>query len=328
MELTLDMTAASLSSYLQDQKLLNEADQIVHIEKPGEGNMNVVLRIVSNERRMILKQSRPYVNKYPQIAAPSNRIDIERQFYNTVKSIPALQEKLPRIQGYMEADRMLVLEDLGDAKDYTYLYQQGQHFSTEEIQHATSFLHDLHGYAFDRLTIDAFPLNMEMRQLNHEHIFIYPFLSNNGLDLDTITPGLAHVASKYQDNGRLQAVAKDLGRLYLTNGGPHLLHGDYFPGSWLATSDGFKVIDPEFCFFGPAEFDVGVMTAHLDMARQTYDTDTILSGHPCELDATLVGRFRSIEIMRRLIGLAQLPVTLSLEEKSELLAGAYNLLMA
>lgn len=41
------------------------------------------------------------------------------------------------------------------------------------------------------------------------------------------------------------------------------------PRDWIAP-DGHEavVIDPEFCFAGPPEFDYGVMAAHLIMADQ------------------------------------------------------------
>ncbi len=71
------------------------------------------------------------------------------------------------------------------------------------------------------------------------------------------------------------------------------------------------IIDPEFCFLGPPAFDLGVLYAHLHLARQ-----------PVELavfDATAKA-FAGAEIMRRLIGVAQLPLEADLEEKSALLA--------
>jgi len=106
-----------------------------------------------------------------------------------------------------------------------------------------------------------------MRALNHEHIFVYPYLDVNGMDLDTILPGLQGVANKVKANSSLKKVFDELGNLYLSDG-DYLLHGDYFPGSWLKTEDGIKIIDPEFCFFGPIEFEIGVIVTHLKMADQ------------------------------------------------------------
>ncbi|MEM9327648.1 MAG: phosphotransferase [Bacteroidota bacterium] len=327
MELNLNLSPEHLEAYLRQHRLIDDTNTIEGLEKPGEGNMNVVVRANGSKGSLIIKQSKSYVNKYPQIAAPIQRIDIERRFYDLVKVVDRLKDFLPGILGYVEEDHLLVLEDLGEANDYTYLYDPDQTISEKELAATAQFLYRLHGHAFDAATADSFPSNLEMRKLNHEHIFIYPFLEQNGLDLDTITPGLKASAATYQANDELKQKALKLGDVYLDQG-KQLLHGDYFFGSWLKTKSGFKVIDPEFCFFGPAEYDLGVMMAHLDMARQSYDIETLLDPHPLALDKTLVKHFRAVEILRRVMGLAQLPLSLTLEEKNELLGKSYDQLMA
>jgi 5-methylthioribose kinase len=98
--------------------------------------------------------------------------------------------------------------------------------------------------------------NRAMRALNHEHMFVFPLRDSNGLDLDGITAGLAGEArSLATDRAYADAVAV-LGLGYLCDG-VTLVHGDYFPGSWLKAADGLRVIDPEFCFLGDPEFDCG-----------------------------------------------------------------------
>ena len=91
-------------------------------------------------------------------------------------------------------------------------------------------------------------------------MFALPLREANGLDLDayTTTPGLeAAVAPLRADAAYGQAVAA-LGERYLLGEGESLLHGDFFPGSFLQTAAGVRVIDPEFCFCGDAELDLGV----------------------------------------------------------------------
>src|SRR5262249_55836460 len=104
--------------------------------------------------------------------------------------------------------------------------------------------------------------------------------------------------------------------------GECLIHGDYFPGSWLRTHDGIKVIDLEFGFFGLPELDLGMMTAHLHLARcegWIVETATATYQAACPVDLDLTRRFAGVEIMRRLIGVAQLPLPYGLEEKQRLL---------
>jgi 5-methylthioribose kinase len=175
--------------------------------------------------------------------------------------------------------------------------------------------------------------NRAMRTLNNEHITHYPFLEDNGFDLDTIQSGLQDLAMPYKRDADLKKTVQQLGAVYLAEEHPSkpvtLLHGDYYPGSWLQTASGTKIIDPEFCFFGPAEFDLGVMIAHLMLAEQPPTVlNTVLTNYQqsTDFDERLRQRFTGVEILRRLIGLAQLPLTLSLDRKRDLLEDAYSLL--
>ena len=60
-----------LNNYLKDRlNFLNKNEALIQTEIAGEGNMNVVMRLKTNQRSFILKQSRPFVKKYPNIAAP------------------------------------------------------------------------------------------------------------------------------------------------------------------------------------------------------------------------------------------------------------------
>ena len=103
------------------------------------------------------------------------------------------------------------------------------------------------------------------------------------------------------------------GERYLEDG-PCLVQGDFFPGSWLRTDDGIKIIDPEFCFYGDPEFDLGVCVAHLRMTQQEHNAAEIfLDAYAGELVALAferdwVARYAAIEVMRRIIGVAQLPI--------------------
>jgi 5-methylthioribose kinase len=120
-----------------------------------------------------------------------------------------------------------------------------------------------------------------------------------------------------------------MGRYYLEDGDT-LIHGDFFPGSYLRTAHGLRVIDPEFCCFGRAEVELGIFIGHMLLAQQ--DGAAILgflngyqSAAPIALEAVL--RIAGVEIMRRLIGVAQLPVTLDLEGTRRLLRNSRRLVL-
>ena len=99
--------------------------------------------------------------------------------------------------------------------------------------------------------------------------------------------------------------------------GDVLLHGDFYPGSWLRHGDGVRVIDPEFGFIGAAEFDLGGLRAHLAfIGVSEAKLDAALAGYPGEVDAGLVRGFAGVERLRRLLGVAQLPLDADLERKA------------
>src|SRR5262249_17122872 len=150
-----------------------------------------------------------------------------------------------------------------------------------------------------------------LREPNHAHCFVAPLDPANGLPLDRFEPGLAAAAAALAGDAAVRAVAARTGERYRSAPGP-LVHGDYFPGSWLRTADGIRVIDPEFCFQGEREIDVGCALAHLVLARQTPATARrfldAYEGSAATCDLASVARYAALEIVRRLIGVAQLPI--------------------
>ena len=52
-----------IQQYLLDKKWIAPDEEIISAKKPGEGNMNYTLRIRTNFRTFILKQSRDYLTK-------------------------------------------------------------------------------------------------------------------------------------------------------------------------------------------------------------------------------------------------------------------------
>lgn len=308
----------ALERYVRDQGWIR-GESLLSVSKAGEGNMNLTLRLVTPEKSFILKQARPWVEKYPAIAAPAGRALVESVFYRKVSSRPQVRDAMPALVGYDADSGVLVLEDLGEAQDFTGLYR-GERLSERDLEALVSYLLALHR---------PFPEgermfeNREMRRLNHEHIFGLPLAPENGLDLDRITPGLEAAARELKEDEGYVARVMELGELYLEDG-PSLVHGDFFPGSWLRTERGCRVIDPEFCFLGTRAFDVGVLLAHLYLSRQPEELSRKLLGLYGEEAggrfASTARGFAGAEIMRRLIGVAQLPLEAGLEEKRALLA--------
>lgn len=297
-------------------------EEIQKVEPAGESNMNVVLRVQTNRRSVIIKQSKNYVRKFPQIAAPVERIEIEHAFYQSLKNNITLKKLSPQVISFLPDQHLLITQDLGKGSDFSGIYEGRLKIGIQDMQIFTDYLNSLH-----ELEPKNFPDNQAMKVLNHEHIFQFPFLEENGFDLDSIQSGLQSLSLKYKKNSSLKRKIDELGKRYLKQGDT-LLHGDFYPGSWLQTKDGIKIIDPEFGFMGDPEFDIGVLFAHLDLGQQAESLkNEFLKNYIQPLSPRLLSQYQGVEILRRLIGIAQLPVNMTLSHKENLMDKAVDLIL-
>ena len=308
----LSAEAGAVEALMRGAGYLDEGETVASVEKAGEGNMNLTLRVTLGDgRSVILKQSRPWVEKYDAIAAPFDRAVVEGAFYDVAGGIDGVAAMMPELLGRDAETRTLLMEDLGAASDLTGWYGKVE-ATDSDLSQIAGYARALHDATAGASSGESPALrNLEMRQLNHAHIFEIPLTDHGFFDFNDLESGLADAAKTLREDTAYVAAVKELGALYLRPDGEVLLHGDLFPGSLLRTGDGLKVIDPEFCFFGPRAFDLGVFVAHLALAGQTFDSATrFLDAYASDRDERLLSRFAAVEVMRRLIGVAQLPLTI------------------
>ncbi|NVJ87302.1 MAG: phosphotransferase [Algoriphagus sp.] len=320
MKFTLEIN--SPKDQLQAFDCWNPNEIISEFSEVNDSNMNKVLRIHTNQRSVIAKQSRTFVRKFPQIPAPIERIQTEKRFYEEIQKDSELAGFSPRILAWYPESYLLITEDLGELGDFSGIYSQDKKIQQNQIDQLIQYLDQLH-----RLQPQDFPENLAMRTLNHEHIFKFPFEEENGFDLNTIQEGLQELSLDFKRDEKLKEVITKLGSRYLAEG-KVLLHGDFYPGSWMDARKSVKIIDPEFSFLGDAEFDLGVFLAHADFGNQGKEVESALkSNYNNSFDWDLTQAYRGVEIMRRLIGIAQLPLNLTLSQKQSLLSQAKNYIL-
>jgi 5-methylthioribose kinase len=310
----------NMERYLTEIGFLEPDEFVRNVEIAGEGNMNLVQRVASNKRNFIVKQSRPWVEKYPYISAPGERSIIEGQFYALVKIDKQLSSYFPNLLFTDENSSVLIIEDLGEASDYLDIYYKNVNLEPGEFYKLIEILSLLHS-SYNVKSTNERIYNRSMRALNAEHIFDFPFKKNNKFNLDEVVQeGLQKYADQIKENVVLLDKIQRLKSVYLADG-DYLLMGDFYPASWLNTSDGIRVIDPEFCFFGPVEFDLGVLKAHLLLGNQAEFSNLVTEQYQGreDIDPVLLNAFTGIEILRRIVGLAQLPLPKDLSYKENLI---------
>ncbi len=311
----------ALAAYLRARGWLAADDAIVSVGPAGDGNMNCTLRVATTRGSSIVKQGRPWVEKYPSIPAPPDRTLVEGAFYATVASDIAVAGRMPVVRGLDPESCVLVLEDCAGFVDASSVYE-GHALAEAVLEELLDYLRALHAVPLTDAARAPWA-NHAMQALNHEYIHRLPLAGDAGLHerLDDITPGLSRLAREYSADADCVARVASLGERYLHGPPRALVHGDFFPGSWLTSGARVRVIDPEFCHAGAPEFDYGVMAAHLLLAGQeaaAARTAAAAVGH--EWDGALVAACAGVEIMRRLVGVAQLPrLHRTLAEKAALL---------
>ncbi|PIU01044.1 MAG: hypothetical protein COT74_00640 [Bdellovibrionales bacterium CG10_big_fil_rev_8_21_14_0_10_45_34] len=314
--------------------LLDHLGTAVSVEPAGPGFMNVTLRVRGNRGTAIVaKQSPPFCAFFPDIPADTNRILAEAFYFKNVSRNAILERQSPTIL-HVDDDRKIVwMEDLGQCQDFELIYLHRE-FTPEEIGTLLSYLARLHDLDQE---ISEVPFNLAMRELNHRYIFELPFTDTPYWSmLDKMTPGFSKVVFDGMAKKPYSEIALALGSVYFQDA-PTLVHGDFYPRSWVKVGSGNEskivVLDSEFCFFGRAEWDYGVLLAHAMLAGQATATLVSLLAHidscicvHAKIERSLIFRFAAVEVIRRLVYISQLPISPELEWKTGLLRSCLTLL--
>ncbi|HMO26795.1 MAG TPA: hypothetical protein PKB10_11040, partial [Tepidisphaeraceae bacterium] len=228
---------------------MDRLENLVAIEIAGQGNMNLTLRAEitgpSAVRSLVVKQSRPWVEKYDSIAAPWDRALVEARFYDVTRNIPAVANRMPKLIAVEYDARALILEDLGPSSDLTSVYQSHE-LDDAVIDELADYLRALHDETHGKPAADL--ANRDMRQLNHAHQYVIPLDPDCPVLLEQLEPGLSAAAKTLREDHSYRRRVDDTAHRYLADG-QCLLHGDFFFGRFLRTTRGVMVIDPEICYF-------------------------------------------------------------------------------
>ena len=317
----LEDNAGAVEAQLKTSGWIAPDERITHLEKAGVGNMNRTLRArlrlkSGGARSLILKQSVPFVARYPEIPAPLGRLAVEAAFYREIETYPSLTRYTPHILGYDPDNNLLCMEDFGPAADFSSYYDLSRRSEEVADQIPGSELIAWLGALHTLQPTDPVFENLEMRELSRQHIFEIPFDPENSLVLD---PAITDIQARFRSDSALKKAAGALGEIYMSRSSHDspdvLLHGDFYPGSWLRHEETVvKIIDPEFGFRGPPEFDIGIFFAHMTMIGypQAALLDLLQNYEaPVGFNFQLALGFAGVEIIRRLLGVAQLPLQAS-----------------
>ena len=278
------LTEKVVVDYIRDlesmQKKFSSFDNI-SIKEVGDGNLNYVY-VVTNEAKpeetVIIKQAVPFI----RVIGESWPLDIERMEFEVMalrQEYEYCPDLVPEVY-YADIEMSLVI--MQNLNKHTIMRGEmnlGKKFP-KMPDHISTFLAEMlfktsdwgmagktkkwphHDTASKKEMVEKF-INKDLCNLTENFIFSYPLYKS---DTNTYTPGLTEEdLAEIQEDNELKVKAAMI-RYKFMNNAEVLLHGDLHTGSIMVNEEETYVIDPEFAFYGPAGFDIGLLLGNMFLA--------------------------------------------------------------
>jgi 5-methylthioribose kinase len=204
-------------------------------------------------------------------------------------------EYLPRVLAFDEGSAAMVMEFLGDhivlrkGVMQGIVYPQFSEQITDYMARTLFFTSDLFLSAGEKKQKQKlFCDNTDLCKITEDLIFTDPY---RVAELNRwTTPQLDSVARAFASDPELKLAITPLKAKFL-GASEALIHGDLHTGSIMVNQRETKVIDPEFAFYGPMGFDVGLLLANFFLG---YFSQAGLARNPPEYEAWLLEQVEQI----------------------------------
>ncbi|MDQ0272797.1 S-methyl-5-thioribose kinase [Cytobacillus purgationiresistens] len=232
----------------------------------GDGNLNYVFRITDQEggKSLIIKQALPYakvVGESWPLTLKRSKIEADALIKHG-EFVPLL---VPKVYETDEDLAITIMEDLSHLKIARTGLIEGENYPKlardigEYIAKTLFYTSDFALHPFEKKRLVAAFSNPELCKITEDLVFTDPFFD---IDTNDFEPELQSDVEAIWGNTALQIEAAKIKYSFLTEA-EALLHGDLHTGSIFASEEETKVIDPEFAFYGPIGFDLGLFIANL-----------------------------------------------------------------
>jgi 5-methylthioribose kinase len=235
----------------------------------GDGNLNLVFVVQGPSGAVVVKQALPYV----RMVGESWPLSVRRNFFEHAALLEQARWAADFVPAVYHGDEDMALIAMEFLAPHSVLRTEfigariyprvGEHlgrflartlFNTSELR--------LSGQAKkERMAI--FLANTAMCRISEDLIFDEPYFAAP-MNRHT-SPQLDSVATALTRDVDLKLAVQAM-KWRFTNQPESLIHGDLHTGSVMVTEHDTRVIDPEFAFYGPMGFDIGVLFANFLMA--------------------------------------------------------------
>lgn len=241
------------------------------VAEVGDGNLNLVFIVEGAAGSVIVKQALPYV----RLVGDSWPLPLKRAFfeYNALIRQDAVDPGIvPALRHFDEDQALIVMERLSPhiilrgqtmaGRKVAGLGQTMGRFCARTAFRCSDLAMDP---ARKKADVALFTGNVELCDITENLVFTDPYF-DAPMNRHT-TPQLDHIVADLRADAALKVEAQHLKRAF-TARAETLCHGDLHAGSIMVTDDSVRVIDPEFAFYGPLGFDIGMLIGNYLMAHQ------------------------------------------------------------
>lgn len=239
------------------------------VREVGDGNLNLVFIVEGEKGAVIVKQALPYV----RLVGDSWPLPLKRSFFEyhaLIRQRARAGAMVPEIYHFDAAQALLVMEYFTPHLILRRALIEGR-MPPKIARDLGLFMartlfrgSDLHMKARERKEdVALFADNVELCDITENLVFTDPYFEAP-MNRHT-SPQLDQLVAEMRSHGELKVEAQRLKRLFSANA-ETLLHGDFHTGSIMVTDEDTRIIDPEFAFYGPIAFDVGMLLANFWMS--------------------------------------------------------------
>ncbi|MFA6155986.1 S-methyl-5-thioribose kinase [Mesorhizobium sp.] len=239
------------------------------VREVGDGNLNLVFIVEGGSGSAVIKQALPYV----RLVGDSWPLPLKRSFFEyhaLTRQEARAPGSVPAIHHFDEGQALIIMEYLSPhiilrraliegrqlpniARDIG-LFMARTLFRGSDLSMATK----------DRKAdLALFADNVELCDITENLVFSDPYFDAK-LNRHT-SPQLDGLVAELRADRDLKVEAQRLKHIFAANA-ETLLHGDLHSGSIMVTDSETRMIDPEFAFYGPMAFDVGMLLANFWMS--------------------------------------------------------------
>ena len=280
--LTIETLADRLGSVDAICKIVGDDSSKWKIDEVGDGNLNLVYTVSSNSGDIIVKQALPYV----RLVGDSWPLPLSRSFYEheaLVRQAKRDPGSVPQIFYFNKVQAIIAMEMLLPhvilrKKLIAGEYVDGLAQRLGKFCARTAFRgSDLSLQTADKKSDTAlFQGNLALMGITESLVFTEPYFA---AEMNHHTDGLDPIVKILRSDVEMKSVAQTM-LLKFTANTETLCHGDLHSGSVMCTDNETKVIDPEFGFYGPMGFDIGMLISNYLMAYFSQpshrESDTLL----------------------------------------------------